>query len=148
MSHCPSCQDSSVCPGCESESAEFIREQLNVVVRQSCDLIDEKRELQRQLYEAHETMRDILHVVENFSGISSPLYQIRERVRAALACSEQHTEPAQFPQAPPMLHLNTDARAWADHFTECTAVKPSIARDRDTMVTWFANAIMAGVDSK
>jgi seryl-tRNA synthetase len=124
MSHCPSCQAGAICPGASvSESEAFNREKHNVVVRQCCDLIDEKRELERKLAEAEETMRDVAHVVENFSAISSPLYQIRERIRSTLS----DVPRTAFPATPVGLHANTDARAWADHFTECTAVNPSIA---------------------
>ncbi len=39
-----------------------------------------------------------------------------------------------------------DARVWADKFAETLAKHPQIAADRDTMLGWFANAIMAGYD--
>jgi hypothetical protein len=40
-----------------------------------------------------------------------------------------------------------DARAWADEWLKTFTVNPSIASDRDTMIGWFANAIMAGYDT-
>jgi hypothetical protein len=39
-----------------------------------------------------------------------------------------------------------DARVWADKFAETLVNNPAIATDRDTMLGWFANAIMAGYD--
>lgn len=43
------------------------------------------------------------------------------------------------------IHHNPDARAWADFFM---ATFPNCGADRDTMVGWFANAMMAMHDSK
>lgn len=42
----------------------------------------------------------------------------------------------------------TDARVWADAFCELMDEKPAIAKDPETMLGWFANAIMSGWDSK
>ncbi len=39
-----------------------------------------------------------------------------------------------------------DARVWARSFMEHNAINPDIARDEETMVTWFANALMRGYD--
>ena len=41
---------------------------------------------------------------------------------------------------------STDARDWAKEFVEIVKENPSIPSDEETMTTWFANAIMAGVD--
>jgi hypothetical protein len=41
---------------------------------------------------------------------------------------------------------NTDAEIWAEEFVRLMETKPEIATDRETMVGWFANAIMAGHD--
>jgi len=40
-----------------------------------------------------------------------------------------------------------DARVWAQKWLETTKDKPEIAGDEDTMIAWFANAIMAGYDT-
>jgi hypothetical protein len=40
----------------------------------------------------------------------------------------------------------TDAMKWAECFVEKAAEKPEIATDKNVMVAWFANAIMAGYD--
>ena len=42
----------------------------------------------------------------------------------------------------------TDAVVWAKEFCSCIKKNPSIPSDEGTMIGWFANAIMAGVDSK
>lgn len=39
-----------------------------------------------------------------------------------------------------------DARDWARSFMEHNEVNPNIARDEETMVTWFASALMRGYD--
>ncbi len=59
------------------------------------------------------------------------------------ALASQAGAPQGVPPVPSGLHTNTDARAWADYFMVCTKAKPSIATDRDCMVGWFANAMMA-----
>ena len=61
MSHCPSCQDCAICPGCNcGEEAELRSEQLNIVTRQCCDLIDEKRALKEQLTALPTAQGDLL----------------------------------------------------------------------------------------
>ena len=40
-----------------------------------------------------------------------------------------------------------DARAWVDKWLEIIKNKPEIATDYGTMLSWFANAIMAGYDA-
>ena len=40
-----------------------------------------------------------------------------------------------------------DARAWADEWLRTLKEHPDIATDRDTMIGWFANSIMAGYDT-
>lgn len=39
-----------------------------------------------------------------------------------------------------------DARVWAKEFIKTVKKYPDIPTDMETMVGWFANAIMAGVD--
>lgn len=39
-----------------------------------------------------------------------------------------------------------DARVWAKAFVKHVAKNPDIATDEETMVGWFANAIMRGYD--
>jgi hypothetical protein len=41
----------------------------------------------------------------------------------------------------------TDATKWAKFWLETLEENPEIATDEGTMIGWFANAIMAGVDS-
>lgn len=41
-----------------------------------------------------------------------------------------------------------DARDWARDFVAHIRVDPSIALDEDTMMGWFANAIMRGWDER
>lgn len=41
----------------------------------------------------------------------------------------------------------TDARVWADEWLKTLAENPGIATDRDTMIGWFSNSIMAGYDT-
>lgn len=45
------------------------------------------------------------------------------------------------------LPQSTDAQVWVDEWLEIINKHPSIPKDRETMVTWFANAIMAGYDA-
>lgn len=40
-----------------------------------------------------------------------------------------------------------DARAWVVEWMTATKDRPDIASDEDTMLGWFANAIMAGYDN-
>lgn len=40
-----------------------------------------------------------------------------------------------------------DAQVWADEWLKTIAERPEIATDRDTMIGWFSNAIMAGYDT-
>lgn len=44
------------------------------------------------------------------------------------------------------LSHNTDAVAWATEFVNAVKENPKIATDEGTMISWFANAIMAGHD--
>lgn len=39
-----------------------------------------------------------------------------------------------------------DAKVWANRFVELVQECPSIATDEDTMLAWFASAIMVGYD--
>jgi hypothetical protein len=39
-----------------------------------------------------------------------------------------------------------DATVWAEHFISAAGRTPELATDRDTMVAWFASAIMNGFD--
>ena len=41
---------------------------------------------------------------------------------------------------------NTNVRVWAEEFVKTVKKKPKIAKDEETMITWFANAIMVGYD--
>ena len=41
---------------------------------------------------------------------------------------------------------NTDAQVWAQAFVKLVQEKPEIATDEGTMIAWFANAIVSGVD--
>ena len=49
-------------------------------------------------------------------------------------------------EVPKKLPRSIDARVWADEWLEVTAKYPQIPTCRDTMITWFSNAIMAGYD--
>lgn len=40
-----------------------------------------------------------------------------------------------------------DAAIWADEWAKTIAAHPEIPTDKDTMIGWFANAIMAGYDT-
>jgi hypothetical protein len=56
-------------------------------------------------------------------------------------------EPTSFASLDPFmedLYGCTDALVWAREFVKMTYVKPEIAHDVETMLGWFANAIMAG----
>ena len=44
------------------------------------------------------------------------------------------------------LHGTMDATVWADEWLKTIAKHPDIPQSRDTMIGWFANAIMAGYD--
>ena len=57
--------------------------------------------------------------------------------------SEEQKQPA----VEKKLVGNTDAKVWAEEFVKLAKKKPEIATDEGTMLGWFANAIMAGVDS-
>lgn len=39
-----------------------------------------------------------------------------------------------------------DARVWADEWLKAIEQNPEIPKNRDIMMGWFANAIMAGYD--
>ena len=39
-----------------------------------------------------------------------------------------------------------DAQAWAKTFVKTVTANPAIPTDEDTMLAWFASAIMAGYD--
>jgi len=41
---------------------------------------------------------------------------------------------------------NSDAKVWAEAFVLTVKHNPKIASDEETMIGWFANAIMAGYD--
>lgn len=40
----------------------------------------------------------------------------------------------------------TDAQVWATRWLEIISENPNIPTDKGTMISWFANAIMAGYD--
>ena len=60
-----------------------------------------------------------------------------------LDAAVRERQGAPTPELPPGIHHNTDARAWAKTFVEHVRWKPTIATDEETMVGWFANAMMA-----
>ena len=39
-----------------------------------------------------------------------------------------------------------DAKVWAEDFVKMVKENPDIATDEETMIGWFANAIMVGYD--
>jgi len=41
---------------------------------------------------------------------------------------------------------NINAKEWAEEFVRIITKNPNIPFDEATMITWFANAIMAGYD--
>lgn len=59
-----------------------------------------------------------------------------------------HWAEIEGPDHWPKLKLphSTDARDWSKAFVEIVKENPTIPSDAETMTTWFANAIMAGVD--
>jgi len=56
------------------------------------------------------------------------------------ATRERLTSQPQFPTG------EWDAYDWADAFLVITKDNPAILTDRDTLMGWFANAIMTGYD--
>jgi hypothetical protein len=44
--------------------------------------------------------------------------------------------------------LSFDAREWVKEWEKAIAANPAIPTDKETMVTWFANALMAGYDRR
>lgn len=46
----------------------------------------------------------------------------------------------------PDLHSTTDAQVWIKEWQKIISKHPGIPKDKDTMIGWFANAIMAGYD--
>lgn len=46
------------------------------------------------------------------------------------------------------LQGETDASVWARVFAETIAEHPGVPHDEETMLGWFANAIMAGADTE
>jgi len=44
--------------------------------------------------------------------------------------------------------LSFDAREWAEEWEKTITANPAIPTDKETMVTWFANALMAGYDRR
>lgn len=65
---------------------------------------------------------------------------VREAVGNALS---EAWQPAQV-EEPKNIHTNTDAKVWAEFFV---SVFPGQKHMEGLMLTWFANAIMAGVDA-
>jgi hypothetical protein len=47
---------------------------------------------------------------------------------------------------PSQLASTSNAEVWADEFLKAMESNPSIATNRESMIGWFANAIMAGRD--
>ena len=41
-----------------------------------------------------------------------------------------------------------DAKVWAKEFVKRVKKRPGIAEDEECMISWFANAIMTGYDTK
>lgn len=61
---------------------------------------------------------------------------------------ENHDKPASPPvEQPKEFTQSFDAKDWAVAFVAHVKAKPSIAIDEDTMLGWFANAIMRGYDT-
>lgn len=63
---------------------------------------------------------------------------------------EQEEEQVSRPKdwiSPHEIVGETDAYKWADYWLQVSKEYPQIVKDRDAMMTWFANAIMAGYDS-
>lgn len=50
----------------------------------------------------------------------------------------------------PPEHLigTVDAHKWAEEFVVLVTVRPDVAKNLDTMRTWFARAISAGYDAR
>jgi hypothetical protein len=48
--------------------------------------------------------------------------------------------------APGRCYLSFDARVWAKDFVEHAKANPAIATDPETMLAWFASALMRGHD--
>jgi hypothetical protein len=46
-----------------------------------------------------------------------------------------------------ILISNLDAQIWAKEFINTVKLHPEIATDKETMIGWFANAIMTGYDN-
>lgn len=44
------------------------------------------------------------------------------------------------------LTQTTDARIWTKEWLKTIEKHPGVPYDEETMITWFSNAIMAGVD--
>jgi len=53
-----------------------------------------------------------------------------------------------IPKAQEKIYRSFDARDWARAFVAHVQTNPAIATDQDTMVTWFANALMRGYDER
>ena len=89
----------------KSPMNELDQEKYNIVVRQCCELIDEKRLIQKQfdeLYTVHIhdlqvvhrlakfhdeaciAAADVIHVANNFDSFTGPLQQIRDRMKSLL----------------------------------------------------------------
>ena len=63
-------------------------------------------------------------------------------------CLSEHSQDEQCAEAPKReFHPSEfDAYKWADEWLRVTSLNPAIPNDRETMMAWFANAIMAGYD--
>lgn len=83
-------------------------------------------------------------------------FQAKEAVMALreLAGQAERGRPApaaptsEAPKLPDGIHSNPDAQVWAKAFVAHVNWKPSIATDEETMIGWFANAMMAMHDSR
>lgn len=86
-----------------------------------------------------EALREELLYLSEGSWTEKDIAKTLERIADRI---EKACEPIAKSQLP----ASTDARVWATEWLETISKNPSIPTDKETMVTWFSNAIMAGYD--
>lgn len=64
-----------------------------------------------------------------------------------LSASSKHPTMVCAPTLAEMVE-SFDARVWAEAFVREVRQNPAIARDAETMTSWFANALMRGWDER
>jgi hypothetical protein len=85
--------------------------------------------------EIRQSLLNIEHRLETIEKKLNDKYPVREFM------------PTENKENPIHLVGNMNARVWAEEFVRAVNKNPSITTDVETMIGWFANAIMTGYDN-